>query len=426
VATALALALACCQNVLGIGGEVTLSTEACGLQARAGDCRSCVATSCCSEAKACAEERACAAEESCALRCGSDYTCRSRCWLANALGPPQNRAAFETCIARSCNDACGMECGIALGFTAPDAAQACENCLARSCGATEACTTDYGCQLVGHCVASCFTPDCRTECFQQDGGSLFIAQAIQVGLQCLQQCDIGDLWSCVGEVSYPLTEPGPADITLTFTDSETNSPLNGISVRACQAGSDRMCTTPVGMGTTNDTGVVTLPLLTVKSVGYGFTGYFDITIPTPPSGSQEYLYFLPYPLSVQHAKLGLGLYSPKELSDLLASASYVEDSTRGNLLVVATDCLTIPAPNVTFVASGIDDKTREVYQQGTLLYTQATATDRSGAAMFLNAPAVPITLYAKPAALGGAISSKVDVFVNPGALSMVQAIPTQQ
>jgi hypothetical protein len=46
--------------------------------------------------------------------------------------------------------------------------------------------------------------------------------------------------------------------------------------------------------------------------------------------------------------------------------------------------------------------------------------------MFLNAPAAPITVYAKPASLGGAISSKVDVFVNPGALSIVQAIPTQQ
>jgi hypothetical protein len=320
-----------------------------------------------------------------------------------------------------------MECGIDVSFTTPDAAQGCADCLARSCGATEACTTDYGCQLVAHCVGSCFTPDCRTECFQLDGGSLFIAQAIQVGLQCLQQCDLGDLWSCVGQVSYPLTVPGPADITLTITDSETNNPLKAIPVRACPAGTDRMCTNPSGTGTTDGSGNVTLKLPDVARAGYGFTGYFDIVVPTSSTDPQEYLFFLAYPLSVQHAKLGIGIYSPPELKNLLASASYVGQPLRGNLLVVAADCLTIPAPNVTFVASGTDPMTQEVYQQGTLLNAQATATDRSGAVFFLNAPAAPITVYAKPASLGGAISSTVDVFVKAGgALSIVQAIPTQR
>jgi hypothetical protein len=425
-AATLAVALACCENVLGISGQVTLSTEACGLQASAGECRSCVATHCCHEAQACAEDRACAAEESCALRCGSDYACRSRCWFDHQAGPPEDRAAFEACIGKSCNDACGMECGVAIGFTAPEHAQACVDCLGRSCGATETCTTDYGCQLVAHCVASCFTPDCRTECFQGDGGSLFIAQAIQVGLQCLQQCDLGDLWSCVGQVSYPLASPGPEDISLTITDSQTNNPLEGISVRACPANTDRSCANPSGMGMTDGSGLVTLTLPTIRSAGYGFTGYFDITIPTAPSGAQEYLFFLSYPLSVPHAKLGLSLYSPGELANLLASAAYVPQPMRGNLLVVATDCLTLPAPNVSFVASGTDAKTQEVYQQGTLLNAQATSTDRSGAVMFLNAPAAPITVYAKPASLGGTFSSKVNVFVAPGALSVVQAIPTQQ
>jgi hypothetical protein len=423
---ALAVALACCENVLGIGGEVTLSTEACGLQARAGDCRSCVATHCCHEATVCSQDRACAAEESCGLGCGSDYACRAKCWVDHQLGPPEDRAAFEACIAKDCNEACGMECGIAIAFTAPDAAQGCSDCLARNCGATETCTADYSCQLVAHCVASCFTPDCRTACFQGDGGSLFIAQAIQVGLQCLQQCDLGDLWSCVGTVSYPLTVPGPADITLTITDSQTNAPLPNLTVRACQSGTDRSCSVPAGMGTTNSNGVVTLKLPTVASAGWGFLGYFDITFPTQPSGSQEYLFFLSYPLSVEHAKLGISIYSPPELQNFLASAAYMPLPMRGNLLVVAADCLTIPAPNVTFDASGTDDKTQEVYQQGSLLNAKATSTDRSGAVMFLNAPAVPITVVAKPASLGGAISSKVDVFVKEGALSIVQAIPTQQ
>jgi hypothetical protein len=425
VAAGLAVALACCQNVLGITGEVSLSTNACGLQARAGDCRACVATHCCSEATACAEQSGCANEESCALQCGSDYACRARCWGAGPADQPETRAAFETCLAKECNDACGMECGIDVSFTAPDAAQGCADCLARNCGATKACTTDYGCELVGHCVDSCFTPDCRTECFQNDGGSLFIAQAIQVGLQCLQQCDLGDLWSCVGQVSYPLTVPGPADITLTINDQQTNAPLQGLTVSACQAGTDRTCPHPTDTKMTDPNGVVTLKLPMVANAGYGFQGYFDVTFPTS-SGSQEYLYFLSYPLSVEHAKLGFSLYTPTELASLLNIPSYVPDPTRGNIQVEATDCLTLPAPNVTFDASGTDGKTLEVYQQMTYLNPQASATDRSGTVFFLNAPAVPITILAKPASIGGAVSSKAVVFASPGALSIVQGIPTQQ
>jgi hypothetical protein len=426
VAGALAVALACCQNVLGITGEVTLSTDACGLQARAGDCRACVATHCCSEATACAQQSGCANEESCALQCGSDYACRARCYGGGPADQPQTRAAFETCLAKECNDACGMECGIDVSFTAPDAAQGCADCLARNCGATEACTTDYGCQLVAHCVDSCFTPDCRTQCFQQDGGPLFIAQAIQVGLQCLQQCDLGDLWGCVGQVSYPLTVAGPADIALTINDQQTNAPLQGLTVSACQAGTDRTCSHPSDTKTTDASGVVTLTLPAVPGAGYGFQGYFDVTFPTSSGASQKYLYFLSYPLSVEHAKLGFSLYTPPELANLLNIPSYVPDPTRGNIQVEATDCLTLPAPNVTFDASGTDQKTLVVYQQGTYLNPQATTTDRSGTVFFLNAPAVPITILAKPSSIGDAVSSKVVVFASPGALSIVQALPTQQ
>jgi hypothetical protein len=428
VAAALAVALACCQNVLGITGEVTLSTDACGLQALAGDCRACVATRCCSEATACSKDTGCANEESCALQCGPDYACRARCWGAGPADQPQERAAFETCLASQCNDACGMECGIDVSFTAPDAAQACADCLARSCGATEACTTNYGCQLVAHCVDSCFTPDCRTQCFQQDGGSLFIAQAIQVGLQCLQQCDLGDLWSCVGQVSYPLTVPGAADITLTINDQQTNTPLQGLTVLACPQSTDRNCTHPTDIPKTTDSnGAVTIKLPNVPNAGYGFQGYFEITAPASDGGTpQQYLFFLSYPLSVQHALLGISLYSPAELAALLAIPSYSLEMGRGNLMVEATDCLTLPAPNVTFTASGTDSKTLEVYEQATYLNPQATATDRSGVVMFLNAPAVPITVLAMPASLGGAWSSKVVVFVRDNTLSVVQAIPTQQ
>jgi hypothetical protein len=227
-------------------------------------------------------------------------------------------------------------------------------------------------------------------------------------------------------VSYPLAVPGPADITLTINDQQTNAPLKGLTVAACPQGTDRTCPHPSDTKTTDGSGVVTLTLPIVPGAGYGFQGYFDVTFPSSSGTPLRYLYFLAYPLSVQHAKLGFNLYSPAELAALLKIPSYVPDSTRGNIQVEAADCLTLPAPNVTFSASGTDDKTLEVYQQGTYLNPQAMATDRSGTAMFLNAPPVPITIFAKPASLGGAFSSKVVVFVSPGATSVVEAIPTQQ
>jgi hypothetical protein len=420
----LAIAFAC-QGVLGIGGPISLSSDACGIQALPGDCRTCVAAHCCDQATACANDENCVPVESCLLRCGSDYACRAECVAHNPFDVPGNSAVFETCVAANCNDACGMKCGMSTAFAPPDAAQACEDCLDKSCGATLACTTDLGCSLVGHCIAGCPTPDCRTECLESDAGALFIAQAANAGLLCLQPCDIGALWSCVGNVAWPLAKQGPSDVTLSFTDQNTNAALPGIVVKACPPGTDRNCTLPDSTGTTDAAGKVTLTLPAVTGPGYGFWGYFDITMAAAAPQTLHYLYFLAYPLSVQHANLLIGLYTPSELASLLAIPSFAADPTRGNLEVIAADCLTIPAQNVTFVASGVDTKTQLVYRQGNYLNTAAMATDRSGMAFFLNAPPVPLKVEATPLPVRR-ISGTANVFVRPGALSIVEVIPTQE
>jgi hypothetical protein len=422
---ALAIALACCQGVLGISGPVSLSMDACGIQAASGDCRSCVATHCCDQATACANDPNCAPLESCLLSCGSDYACRAECVAHNPFDIQPNSPILDTCLAANCNDACGMKCGMSTAFAPAEAAQACEDCLNRSCGATTACTKDLGCQLVGHCIASCPTPDCRTECLQGDAGALFVTQAATAGLLCLQPCDIGDLWSCIGKVSWPLAQQGPSDVTLTLTDQSTGAGIAAIFVKACPPGTDRSCTTPDSMGTTDSRGNVTLSLPTVTGTAYGFWGYFDLAMPVPPPQMLHYLYFLSYPLSIEHAKLSVGIYSPGDLASLLAIPTFTPDPARGNLEVIATDCLTIPAQNVTFTAHGIDTKTQVIYRQGPYLNAAATATDRSGTVFFLNAPPVPIKVEATPVPVG-TVSSTVNVFVRPGALTIVHAIPAQE
>jgi hypothetical protein len=423
------ICVASCENALGISGPVTLSTDACGLQARAGDCRTCVATQCCNEATACAKDPACAPLESCLLGCGSDYTCRSFCVGNNQFDPAPNAPTLDACVGLRCSDACGLSCGMSTAFAPADAAQGCEDCLNRNCGATTACTTDLGCQLVGHCLASCFTPDCRGQCLQNDAGALseagalFLASGAQAGLYCLQLCDIGGLWQCVGKVGFPMAQPGPSDVALTLQDQDTGAGLPNLVVKACPMSTDRSCASPISMGTTDQSGTVLLPLATVPANAYGFWGYFDLTWPvTPPL---HYLFFLSFPLSVAHAQLIEAIYTPGELGNLFAIPPYQPDPSRGILQVVAADCLTLPAPNVTFVAEGTDAHTLTVYRQGTYLNTAATSTDRSGMVFFLNAPAVPIKVEATPAGFVTP-SSVVNVFVRPGAVSIVQAIPTQQ
>jgi hypothetical protein len=405
---------------------VSVATEACGLRAQPGDCRACVAAHCCDEAAACAQDPACSAVESCLLECGSDYACRARCSLDNAASQQTDVPRLDTCVAANCNDACGLTCGMSTAFTTPDSAPTCERCLNENCGATLACTTSLDCQLAGHCVASCFSPDCRGACLQGDGGALFVSQALSAGLHCLAPCDIGELWQCIGKVSWPLAQSGPSDVTLTLLDQQQGGPpMQGILVKACPPGTDRQCLHPLSTGTTGADGKVTLTLLPVQSPGYGFWGYFDLTLPAPPPGALHYLYFLSFPLSVEHAALSLSIYSATAFANLLSIPAFKPDPARGYLQVTATDCLTIPAPNVTFVAHGIDDMTHEVYLQGGLLNAAATATDRLGTVFFLNAPAAPIRVDATPIPLGGVVSSTVNVFVRAGALSIVQAIPTQ-
>jgi hypothetical protein len=416
---------ASCQNVLDINGPVTLSTDACGLHTEPGDCRSCVESNCCVEATACARDIGCGPLEGCLLGCGSDYACRASCSEAHWAVGGNFVPVLDTCIAQHCNDACGLVCGMASAFTPPDAAPACETCLAKSCGATITCATNLDCQLAGHCVGDCATPDCRVACLDSDAGQLFATQALASALHCIGPCQIGKLWQCAGKVAWPLAPTGAMQVTLTVTNAIGGAPLGGVAVQACPAaGSDTQCTNPVANGTTNRAGQVTLQLPPVLSSNYGFQGYFELVLPAPSQA--HYLYFLSFPLSVSNAPLSLGIYTDPELQSLLAVPGYTADPTRGVLWISASDCLSIPAPNVTFRSTGFDAKTQTVFLRlGGGLDPTLTETDPSGTAFFLNTPATKLTVLAYPDALGGASSSTLNVFVRPGTISYVQAIPTQ-
>jgi hypothetical protein len=74
-------------------------------------------------------------------------------------------------------------------------------------------------------------------------------------------------------------------------------------------------------------------------------------------------------------------------------------------------------------ADGIDGATHERYLDGNFLSNTATATDRSGLAMFLDAPPGAVNLRATPRAIGR-VSSRASVFVRAATISLVQANPS--
>ncbi len=409
-----------CEQALSIDGTITVTPrDACGLPASAGSCQTCVASKCCSQASACAADSNCAAYESCLLDCGSDYTCRDQCAIDHPTGASARVPLLDQCVASACNDACGMTCGLTIVPTPPDAAPTCASCLgSRVCTQARACGTSLQCETLAQCLAGCSAIDCHETCLALDDGGIFTGVEVATATECLKPCGIGTFWACAGNVAWPELAPGDQAPTLTLTDSTTGQGVAGASVTACGL-SDRSCATPVGEGTSDAAGQVTLALPAQTNLRLGFQGYFDVKAP----GDVEELFFLTSPLTVAHARIALTLLSQVGFTDQTSSVGVTLDPTRGQIAVEAVDCLFTPASDVVFTAQGTDAQSKLVYLAGGSFLASATSTDITGFAFLLNVPVGTVTLEATPKSLGS-VSSKVNVFTRAGVLTSVLALPT--
>jgi hypothetical protein len=421
VAVAAPLLVLACQQILSIDGAVTIAgpVDACGLSVPEGSCQRCVAASCCAQASSCGQDPSCAKYESCLLGCGGDYACRSSCVLANPIGGAPDVPTFDQCVAATCAEPCGVSCGVVGSYTEPDAAQACQDCIsAHVCMPSETCTTNLACELVAHCAYSCVTPDCQAACVAMDDAGTFTSLAFGVGSTCISDCQVGQYWPCVGRVTWPLANTTPIDVTVTVLDSTTRVPIKGVAIKACTRG-DAMCSSPVDTKTTDAGGEATL---TIPVPGHlGFEGYFDLTSPA----ILHNLYFLGYPLTAPNGQVSVLAVSQSSFTSLVSvlKGVTIDSVGRGTVAVAASDCLLLGAPGVSFSATGTDGQTTLAYLQGGILSTTATATDASGLAFYLNAPPGQFAIDATPQPIGR-VSSRVSVFVEPGAISFVQALPT--
>ncbi len=414
-----------CEQALSIDGTVTVVRhDACGLPMNPGSCQTCVASSCCSQASACAGDPSCAEFESCLIDCGGDYACRNQCSIdhpASSIraGPPMNQ-----CLAAACGEACGTACGLPVVPTYPDAAAGCATCVAgKLCTGARACSTSLQCETVSQCLANCSTVDCHDSCLALDDSGTFASLEIGFVGACLKACDLGDFWSCVGQVSWPLLPPGDQDLTFTLTDSTSGEPVVGATVLGCDV-ADETCATPLAHATSDAAGRAFLVLPHQSVQNFGFAGYVDIAPAADAAAEEHQLFFPSCPQTVPHAQVPFSMLSRVGFADLASSAGVTPDPARGQIAVQAVDCFLAPASNVVFSAEGIDAETRLVYLAGGILQTSASATDISGVAFLLDVPTGnTITLKATPKTTGK-VSSTVTVFTRPGVLTSVLALPT--
>jgi hypothetical protein len=179
------------------------------------------------------------------------------------------------------------------------------------------------------------------------------------------------------------------------------------------------CATVVAKGSTDSSGAVTLDV-PETSPPYGFDGYFDVASPS----LSPYLYFLEHSLSEPKVTFELRVPTPSTSASFYASAGVTPDAARGSLDVQAVDCHWVPAENVTVTATSTDGATTRAYLAGSAPSRDATATDRTGEAVFMNVLPGVTSVEIAPNAVGRTVAH-FDAVVRPGAISKIVLRPNR-
>ena len=211
--------------------------------------------------------------------------------------------------------------------------------------------------------------------------------------------------------------------------SSSLSPVVGASVAVCTG-----CPCggggvpgPLGQGTTDDAGVVTLTYANQLDLGRGLNGCFVVSAPRI---AELYVYW-DYPVTVgsddsMDPTDYINALRPTDVPQLLIdegveAGAVIEDlTTRGDVAAVVKDCLGNPAPGVTLSIESNDPVTHVFY--GRDLSSGATATDIDGTGGFYNVLPGTHVITAQPAGLAQP-SSQFQIYVNPGVITETQIYP---
>ena len=273
-------------------------TNACGLPYGTPACAACASTNCCAPSSACAADAVCDAYESCLGGCTGDPKCRMQCIIDHPPGTTNDVSALSACLASHCETACGLACGALAGYPVePDVAAACQSCIvSNACDPTRACAASSDCDAINRCLLSCPTPDCFSACVishgmdptwnflgANDDGGIFESFA-QAQRACAAPCGLGSYWECVGHVSWPAPKSATTTYDFRVTDYSTGMGVPGVDLSVCSF-TDPDCTQPLQVGTTDATGLASMPFQNTRNLpggggGLGLNGYLKGTSPS--------------------------------------------------------------------------------------------------------------------------------------------------
>ncbi len=431
-----------CRQVAGIADSPpeALTSNVCGLPYGTSECAACVNTSCCTESTACAADTTCAAYEGCLGHCNGDAECRSHCTIDHPAGVATDVIALSTCLATSCEAACGLTCGgIADLISPPSAARACEQCLAtNACPQAEACASSKVCDAYTRANYAFSTSD-SDEVYEANlcasdaaaGLSLGIGGVIDVcgshpGIDvdaaiateadsfkfaCATACATGNDWSCIGHVEWPPPKAASCTLGYRLNDYVTGAPISGALLQVCSP-SDDNCVEPLAHGMTDANGLRSLTVTnTVPSGSQGLNGFTRI------SGANIFttdLYW-GHPLVEGSVPVFLAeVATPAENQQILAGVNVTPVEGRGQLTVLVLDCLFQSAAGVNVTLSPADKLTKGFSTTG----GATTVTDKTGLIFFVNVPSGVTQITATPGGLDTPYAQS-RISVQPGVQTIV-------
>lgn len=277
------------------------------------------------------------------------------------------------------------------------------------------CSVDADCERLGMPNATCANALCWAAAAQCSKDDECAARGPEfLGGKCLaMQCLPNPRWRCEAESVNAMTTSEKRTLKLLVRDSLSLDPVTNLHVVACQK-LDLTCTHPITDATT------------------GMDGYLSITLPANFGGylqqseRREYapaMYFMPAVFPEDGMLQPFPLLGSGVVIDALAAAlGGTIDPRRGNLMLIAEDCMGMALAGVTFSSPQKDMQTVQFYVRDLLPSTTATDTAEIGNGGFLNFPAGTAVINLKHAKMMLDLAT-VSIVVRAGYISVAYIRP---
>jgi hypothetical protein len=161
-------------------------------------------------------------------------------------------------------------------------------------------------------------------------------------------------------------------------------PPPGLSVKLCST-LDVDCQAPIDAPQPDASGAM------VVEQPASFTGFLEVT----SDDTMASVVYLQSPVVLPQKQEVVRMIRPTEFAAIVAAAKQTYDPRRGVAVVLTDNCLDARSPGVTLETLDADDETVGFYFRGNLPDPEATATDKQGAAGYLNLPVGIITMTAR-------------------------------